>query len=67
MSHVEMAFLKSLAFRPSRHVVSSLQPVLDVLVEAGYVCDSPSGWMATAQGCARIEQERTSDSTSVRR
>ena len=57
MSDVEMAFLKSLALRPSRHVVSSLQPVVDVLVEAGYVCDSPSGWMATARGCALIEQE----------
>ena len=67
MSDVEMAFLKSLALRPSRHVVSSLQPVMDALVEAGYVCDSPSGWMATAQGCARIEQEHTSDSTSVGR
>ena len=67
MSDVEMAFLKSLALRPSRHVVSSLQPVVDALVEAGYVCDSPSGWLATAQGCARIEQERTSDSTPIRR
>ena len=57
MSDVEMAFLKSLAMRPSRHVVSNLQPVVDALVEAGYVYDSPSGWMATARGCALIEQE----------
>ncbi len=67
MSDVEMALLKSVALRPSRHVVRSLQPVVEALVEAGYISDSPSGWMATARGCALIEQERTSDSAPVRR
>jgi hypothetical protein len=61
VSDVEMAFLKSVALRPSRHVVDSLRPVVEALVEAGYVSDSPSGWMATARGCALIEQERAPD------
>ena len=67
MSDLEMAFLKSLALRPSRHVVSSLQPVMEALAEAGYVADSPSGWMATPRGCALIEQERTTHADPVRR
>ena len=67
MSDLEMAFLKSLALRPSRHVVSGLQPVMEALAEAGYVADSPSGWMATPQGCVLIEQERTTRSTPVHR
>lgn len=67
MSDVEIAFLKTLALRPSRHVVTSLQPLVDALVEAGYVSDGPSGWMATPRGCALIEQERTTHSALVRR
>ena len=59
MSDVEMALLKSLALRPSRHVVDNLQPAVKALVEADYVSEGPSGWMATRRGCALIEQERT--------
>jgi hypothetical protein len=67
MSDVEMAFLKSLALRPSRHVVESLQPMVEALVDAGYVSGSPSGWVATPQGCALIEQERATHAILVRR
>lgn len=66
MSDLEMAFLKSLALRPSRHVVSGLQPLMEALAEAGYVADSPSGWMATPRGCALIEQQRSTHSAPVR-
>jgi len=62
MTTDRIAVLKSLTLRPSRHIAQSVQPLVDALVEAGYVSDSPSGWMATPRGCALIEQERSAHS-----
>jgi hypothetical protein len=58
MSDEKIALLKTLALRPSRHVASRFQPMLDEMVEAGCLTFGPAGWMTTAHGCAVIEQER---------
>jgi hypothetical protein len=58
MSDEKIALLKTLALRPSQHVASRFQPMLDEMVEAGCLTFGPAGWMTTAYGCAVIERER---------
>ena len=58
MSDEKIALLKALAMRPSQHVAPSVQPMVDAMVEAGFLTFGPAGWMATAHGCALIEQVR---------
>ena len=58
MSDENIALPKALALRPSQNVAPSVQPMVDAMVEAGCLTFGPAGWMATAHGCARIEQER---------
>lgn len=56
MSEDEIALLKALAVRPTHTVVDSLQPLVDALLQAGLVSSTPSGWMATPQGCEVVAQ-----------
>jgi hypothetical protein len=58
MSDENIALLKALALRPSQNVASSVQPMMDAMVEAGCLTFGPAGWMTTAHGCALIEQVR---------
>lgn len=61
MTYEKLALLRSLATRPSRSIVPSMQPLLQQLASEGYVTeDKESGWMATARGCSLIELRRTS-------
>jgi hypothetical protein len=64
MSEEKIALLKSLALRPSYQIAPSLRPMLDALVEAGYVTNGSSGWTATAEGCNMIERNRINAPTS---
>jgi hypothetical protein len=53
-----LALLKSLALRPSRTIAHNLEPIVVALRNAGYVTRGPEGWIATAAGCAMIQQDR---------
>jgi hypothetical protein len=57
MTHDELAILRSLAARPSRKILPSLQTVVDDLQRAGYITCNSDGWIATAEGCNAIERE----------
>jgi hypothetical protein len=59
MSEENIALLRSLVLRPSLQLAPALQPMVDALVEAGYVTRDSSGWTATAEGCNLIEREPT--------
>jgi hypothetical protein len=50
-----LALLKSLALRPSRTIAHNLEPIVAALHNAGYVTCGPEGWIATAAGCAMIQ------------
>jgi len=56
MSEENIALLKSLVLRPSLQLAPGLQPMVDALVEAGYVTYGSSGWTATAEGCNLIQR-----------
>jgi hypothetical protein len=58
MPEHHLALLKSLALRPTRTIAHNLGPILSALSRAGYVTCGPDGWMATASGCAIIEEHR---------
>jgi hypothetical protein len=53
-----LALLKSLALRPSRTIAHNLEPIAVALLNAGYVARGPEGWIATAAGCAMIQEGR---------
>jgi hypothetical protein len=53
-----LALLKSLALRPSRTIAQNLEPIVVALHDAGYVTRGPEGWIATAAGCAMIQENR---------
>jgi len=53
-----LALLKSLALRPSRSIAHNLEPIVAALQTAGYVTRGPEGWIATAAGCAMIQEYR---------
>jgi hypothetical protein len=60
MSHEQIALLRTLAARPSRTIVPSLRPLLEVLSKEGLVFeDKESGWCATAEGCDALERSRS--------
>jgi hypothetical protein len=65
MPEHQLGLLKSLTMRPTRSVAANLTPVLSALHAAGYVTPGPEGWMATAAGCALIEQSRILGTNSV--
>ena len=58
MREQNLALLRTLAIRPVRTIAPSLEPIVNALQSAGYISDSPDGWIATAEGCELIEQER---------
>jgi hypothetical protein len=58
MNDIELALLRSLALRPIQSVSPSLQPVVVMLHDAGYVMHGTSGWMATEKGCLTLEEMR---------
>jgi hypothetical protein len=58
MTHDQLALLKTFAARPARTIQPSVQALFDELRKAGYVACSTEGWIATADGCNAIEQER---------
>jgi hypothetical protein len=53
-----LALLKSLVLRPSRTIAHNLEPIVVALHDAGYVTRGPEGWIATAAGCAMIQENR---------
>ena len=59
MSDENIALLISLVQRPSLQVAPNVQPMVDALVQAGCVSYTSSGWMATARGCALVEEKRS--------
>jgi hypothetical protein len=58
MTHDQLALLKSFAARPVRNIQPSVQVIVDELRMAGYIACGADGWIATADGCNAIEQER---------
>jgi len=59
MTYEKLALLRSLAAQPSRDIASTVQPMVDELLKAGYLAnDDKSGWTATAAGCHLIESAR---------
>ena len=68
MTYEKLALLRSLAAQPSRNIAPTVQPLVDELLEAGYVAnDNASGWTATAAGCRIVESTRTSPVLLARR
>jgi hypothetical protein len=63
MPEHHLALLKSLALRPTRSIARNLETIIAALHTAGYVARGPDGWMATASGCAAIEQHRHAPQT----
>jgi hypothetical protein len=53
-----LALLKSLTLRPSWTIAHNLEPIVVALHNAGYVTRGPEGWIATAAGCAMIQEIR---------
>jgi hypothetical protein len=62
MPEHHLALLKSLALQPTRSIARNLEEIVAALHTAGYVARGPDGWMATASGCAAIEQQRRAPS-----
>lgn len=59
MTEQNLALLKSLAIRPTRHIAPNIEHLVTALSDAGYVAYGPDGWTATAEGCDLIERTRT--------
>jgi hypothetical protein len=60
MTLEQLALLRSLAQRPSLQVAPALRAIVDDLTRDGYVARGRDGWTATAEGCVRLERERSS-------
>jgi hypothetical protein len=61
MTYEMLSLLRSLATRPSRNIVSTVQPMVDALLKAGYIANEEgSGWTASSKGCELIESTRVS-------
>ena len=58
MSHDDLSLLSALAARPITNVALAIQPLLEALVQKGYVARTADGWLATALGCAVLEERR---------
>lgn len=56
MSHDDLSLLRALAARPITNVALAIQPRLVALVQEGYVARTADGWLATALGCAALEE-----------
>jgi hypothetical protein len=58
MSLDDLALMRTLAARPVSNVALAIQPRLAALVQEGYVARTADGWLATAKGCAVLEERR---------
>lgn len=58
MPEDQLELLKALAMHPTQSIAANLAPIVSELEIAGYIVLCPEGWMATAVGCATIEQSR---------
>jgi hypothetical protein len=62
VTHDQLALLKAFAARPVRNIQPSVKAMVDELRKAGYIVSGADGWIATADRCNAIEQERASRS-----
>ena len=58
MTVEKLGLLRSLALRPSSQVAPPLLAILEDLCRDGYVVCGRDGWIATAEGCVRLERQR---------